>query len=135
VHQLADLGQRRLPGYCDFDAPVIRASLVWVERIWADDAARIAQSAAQQTTTTSKQTKKETRSHEELFWKGVQQLPRAQRRQRVRNYNWVRPGQQKADKVFKKGQEYAGPYASTDLGKDPVDRSMPQSIAGNTDGE
>jgi hypothetical protein len=58
VHALADMGQRRLPGYCDFDAPIIRAALVWVQQIWDDDDARIAQAAAKQTTTTSKQPKR-----------------------------------------------------------------------------
>jgi hypothetical protein len=62
VHQLADLGQRRLPGHCDFDAPVIRAALVWVQRCWDEDEARIAQSAAKLTTTTSKQPKRKGKS-------------------------------------------------------------------------
>jgi hypothetical protein len=41
VHQLADMGQRRLPGYCDFDAPVIRAALVWVQRCWDEEEAEV----------------------------------------------------------------------------------------------
>jgi hypothetical protein len=62
VHALADMGQRRLPGYCDFDAPIIRAALVWVDRMWDEDAERIAQAAAKQTTTTSKQPKRKGKS-------------------------------------------------------------------------
>jgi hypothetical protein len=48
--------------------------------------------------------------------------------------NWQRPAQYKGGKVFKKGQEFRPVYDSG-LGKDPIDRSMPQSVAGNTDGE
>jgi hypothetical protein len=62
VHQLADMGQRRLPGHCDFDAPVIRAALVWVDRCWTEDAARIAEAAAKQTTTTTNQPKRKGKS-------------------------------------------------------------------------
>jgi hypothetical protein len=60
VHALADM-DRRLPGFCDFDAPIIRAALVWVQQIWDDDDARIAQAAAKQTTT-SKQPKRKGKS-------------------------------------------------------------------------
>jgi hypothetical protein len=62
VHQLADLGQRRLPGFVDFDGPLIRAALVWVDRIWTEDAERIAEAAAKLTTTTSKQPKRKGKS-------------------------------------------------------------------------
>ena len=50
---------------------------------------------------------------------------------------WTRPAQQKSGKAYKRrGQEYAGPYASNDLGQDPVDRSnIGTGLSGNTDGE
>jgi hypothetical protein len=47
---------------------------------------------------------------------------------------WKRPDQQKGGKVFKKGQEFRPVYDSG-LGKDPIDRSLPQSLACNTDSE
>jgi hypothetical protein len=48
--------------------------------------------------------------------------------------DWARPAQYKGGKVFKKGQEFKPVYDSG-LGKDPIDRSLPQSLACNTDGE
>jgi hypothetical protein len=52
------------------------------------------------------------------------------------NKEFSRPGVQKVGKAYKRGQEYAGPYASSDLGKDPIDRSnIGTGLSGNTDGE
>jgi hypothetical protein len=48
--------------------------------------------------------------------------------------DWKRPAQQKGGKVFKKGQEFK-PVYDWGMDKDPIDRSLPQSIAGNTDSE
>ena len=49
--------------------------------------------------------------------------------------DWTRPPQQKGGKAYKRGQEFAGPYASSDLGKDPVDRSnIGTGLSCNTDG-
>jgi hypothetical protein len=50
--------------------------------------------------------------------------------------DWQRPAGQKAGKAYKRGQEFAGPYASSDLGQDPIDRSnIGTGFSGNTDGE
>jgi hypothetical protein len=59
VHDIADnTGHRPLSSGCTFDAPVIRAAVRWVERIWDEDDERVAAAAAKLTTTTTKQPKR-----------------------------------------------------------------------------
>jgi hypothetical protein len=48
--------------------------------------------------------------------------------------DWKRPAQYKGGRVFKKGQLYK-PVYDWGMDKDPIGRSLPQSLAGNTDGE
>jgi hypothetical protein len=50
------------------------------------------------------------------------------------NKEFSRPAQYKGGRVFRKGQLYK-PVYDWGMDKDPIDRSLPQSLAGNTDSE
>jgi hypothetical protein len=50
------------------------------------------------------------------------------------NKEFTRPAQYKGGKVFKKGQEFK-PVYDWGMDRDPIDRSLPHSLAGNTDAE